>query len=125
MKKDTPKDVFDRLSRDDIEVNLLNHNYVWGVILNNNKYSINIKNNLSQDLVKYFIYLGTSYIMDNNLLDGVGVFFQFEYTNNDLLALETYIDSNLSVESLMKSVLFERKIKNVDFMKLLNTIKKI
>ena len=114
-----PEDLIKRLKQDDVEINVVNHNSIASVFKSGDKYMINIKNDLNQDLLRYFIFHEMAHVLNGHVENGEEKYFNFEFEDVDLLALKTYIKLDFNVESLKKSVLFERKLINPEFSKLI------
>ena len=115
------KTLIKRLKVDDVDINVVNLDAISSVYKSHTKYLVNVKNDLSTLITKYFIFQGVAHIMAGHAEKGDGVYFTFDFEEVDILALGVYIHLGFPVSALAPSVLFETKLKNPDFYRLFTT----
>ena len=114
-----PEELVKRALQPDIELNVVNHNSISSVFKSGDRYMIYIKNILNQDLIRYFLLWGTSLIIEGLVENGEEPYFSFDYSAGDLSALSAYNYIGFDIKSLKKSVLFEDKVNESSFNRLM------
>lgn len=116
----TTEQIIKKLEEPKVEISIKNSDTIAEVIFLDGKYLINVNNNLEDQLIMYFIFHEVSHILNKDLSNSTAANFFMEFEEVDIYALTAYLDHNFDRELIRNSQLFEEKIKNEQFLNILN-----